>query len=111
MFQGNKIRKVKMDVNFMNCGWKEEKCLLLLFNNLDNKLKLERLKKLDAYKDKVLANVSHDLRTPIIGIQGMLKQALSTEDKTEITSMLEASIDSSELMLAMIHDILDFYSI
>ena len=100
-----------MDVNFMNCGWKEEKCLLLLFNNLDNKLKLERLKKLDAYKDKVLANVSHDLRTPIIGIQGMLKQALSTEDKTEITSMLEASIDSSELMLAMIHDILDFYSI
>ncbi len=57
-----------MDISLMNCAWKDEKSLLLLFNNLDSKIMVERLKKLDAYKDKLLANVSHDLRTPIIGI-------------------------------------------
>jgi K+-sensing histidine kinase KdpD len=33
---------------------------------------LKRLRDLDEYKDKLLATVSHDLKTPTNGINGMV---------------------------------------
>jgi signal transduction histidine kinase len=40
---------------------------------MSHKLHIERLKELDMYKDKLLANVSHDLRSPISGIIGLVE--------------------------------------
>ena len=45
----------------------------MLLQNVSHKNYLQRLKELDEYKDKLLATVSHDLRTPINGVIGELE--------------------------------------
>ncbi len=59
-------------------------------------------------KNEFLANVSHEIRTPINGILGMIELALDTEltgDQREYLNAVKVSADS---LLTVINDILDF---
>jgi signal transduction histidine kinase/DNA-binding response OmpR family regulator len=62
-------------------------------------------------KDEFLANMSHELRTPmngIIGITGILQNSELTDEQSEYTDII---MKSSEGLLAIITDILDFSQI
>ena len=63
---------------------------------------------LSKHKDQLLATVSHDLRTPLNGILGMVE--FSLEEVLDKTSRERPEIIQtiSKLLLNMIHDILDF---
>ena len=37
-------------------------------NDISEKIRLKHLKELDQYKDRLLATVSHDLKTPLNGM-------------------------------------------
>ena len=62
-------------------------------------------------KSDFLANMSHDIRTPMNGIIGMTKLALDTELSAAQQSYLENIKNSSDGLLGLLNDILDFSKI
>jgi signal transduction histidine kinase len=59
-------------------------------------------------KSEFLANISHELRTPMNGIIGMVLLALDTEPAPEQRECLQIVKDSADSLLAIINDVLDF---
>jgi signal transduction histidine kinase len=62
-------------------------------------------------KGHFLANISHELRTPMNGIIGMTELALGTELSAEQRDLLETSRDSAMSLLDLLNDVLDFSKI
>ncbi len=59
-------------------------------------------------KSEFLTNMSHEIRTPINGIMGMTEIALSTDLDQEQIEYLEIIKTSSDSLLRIVDDILDF---
>ncbi|HYK88629.1 MAG TPA: response regulator, partial [Acidobacteriota bacterium] len=62
-------------------------------------------------KSEFLANVSHEIRTPINGIIGMTELALETNLSDEQREYLETARSSADCLLTMINQVLDFSKI
>ena len=59
-------------------------------------------------KGHFLANISHELRTPMNGILGMTELALETKLSPEQRDLLETSRNSAISLLYLLNDVLDF---
>lgn len=59
-------------------------------------------------KGDFLANISHEIRTPINGIMGMTALSLGTELSAEQREYLETAQSSAEALLRLVDDIFDF---
>ena len=62
-------------------------------------------------KSEFLANISHELRTPMNGIIGMTELALDTALTPEQREYLTIVQDSADALLELVNDILDFSKI
>jgi two-component system, sensor histidine kinase and response regulator len=62
-------------------------------------------------KSQFLANMSHDIRTPMNGIIGMVELALDTELTAEQREYLNVVKGSADSLLRLLNDILDFAKI
>jgi PAS domain S-box-containing protein len=62
-------------------------------------------------KSAFLANISHEVRTPMNGVLGMTQLLLDSELDADQRSLAEHLASSGELMVALINDILDISKI
>ncbi|PYQ61313.1 MAG: hypothetical protein DMF58_05355 [Acidobacteria bacterium] len=70
--------------------------------------RLRRAEAASAAKSEFLANVSHEMRTPLHSILGMLQLTGDSEPSMERRQQLQMASRSAESLLATIEDILDF---
>ena len=69
---------------------------------------LQRAEAASAAKSEFLANVSHEMRTPLHSILGMLQLTADSEPAVERREQLQMARRSAETLLATIEDVLDF---
>jgi signal transduction histidine kinase/FixJ family two-component response regulator len=62
-------------------------------------------------KSEFLAMMSHEIRTPMNGVMGMAQALKNTKLKPEQREMLTVMIESSDMLLALLNDILDMSKI
>jgi signal transduction histidine kinase len=79
---------------------------------IEDRRQLESAKKMaeaaNEAKSNFLANISHELRTPMNGIIAMTELALETELSPEQRDLLETSRNSAGSLLGLLNDVLDF---
>ncbi|MBX2966675.1 MAG: response regulator [Cyclobacteriaceae bacterium] len=71
----------------------------------------EELVRLQKAKEQFLANISHEIRTPINGIAGMASLLSKDQNKDERETYLNAISHSAENLKVIINDILDLAAI
>lgn len=64
--------------------------------------------KANAAKSQFLANISHEIRTPISGIISMLELTLDSKLTPPLKNYLRRTYDSADSLLHIINDLLDF---
>ncbi|HYI09135.1 MAG TPA: ATP-binding protein [Thermoanaerobaculia bacterium] len=67
-----------------------------------------RAEEASAAKSEFVTNMSHEMRTPLQGVIGMLQLAIDDEPAEETVRRLETARRSAETLMAMIDDVLDF---
>ena len=92
----------KFDINFNN-----EFCIAFTILNQASGDEIDHLKNQIKQNSKVCASITHDLKTPINGIIGILKIIYEKVSSLEIKELIETSLKSSDLLLFLIRDILD----
>ncbi|MCF6440819.1 ATP-binding protein [Pseudoalteromonas luteoviolacea] len=80
-----------------------------LRNNLQQQ-KLDAEKLLNE-RSLLLAKISHEMRTPLNGINGMLLSAMDETDKNKITEHLQLALRSTDILTGLVNEILDFSKI
>jgi signal transduction histidine kinase/HPt (histidine-containing phosphotransfer) domain-containing protein len=68
----------------------------------------EELKKADAAKNQFLANISHELRTPMNSILGMIELTLGEALSPKVRDCLQTAKESADTLLQLLNDLLDF---
>ncbi|MDP8979062.1 MAG: ATP-binding protein [Acidobacteriota bacterium] len=85
------------------------------WKGLNDRRQLVEAKKLaeaaNEAKSTFLANISHELRTPMNGIIGMTDLALDTEMTEEQRDLLDTARTSADSLLHLLNDVLDFSKI
>ena len=107
----NKEKRRYFEIKIAKIGWEKQPCLLVIFNDNTNLRKIIELQNLDEYKNRLLATVSHDLRTPLNGLLGILEVVTPQISEQEAKNSLIIAQRSGNLLLYMINDFLDFSQI
>ncbi len=70
--------------------------------------KAHKLEAANKAKDRFMANMTHDLRTPMTGVLGMMDLLRDTKLTREQARLLDTAKTSAGYLLAIINDILDY---
>ncbi|CAD8144451.1 unnamed protein product [Paramecium octaurelia] len=106
-------------INMQQCIWKgQQSYAITIINITDDQLVME-LKKLDSYKDNILATVSHDLKNPIgaihqtlLFVQDDLQRLIQQQqDLQQSVQFIDICINNIIFLQSFVKDLSDFQMI
>ena len=104
-----------VDVKISSIGIEKEVYLCSVWNMAVQKEALkdihkakEEVAQATTFRNDFVANVTHELRTPVNGILGHAKNLLGTEVSNEQRKTLEIIVDCCDNMIKIINNLLDF---
>ena len=106
-----KIEEERIKISIHEILWNKKSCYLFRMETKLLEEELGKLKELNQYKDQILSSVSHDLRTPLNGINFVLEQIENLSKNEEILKNVNWAKANSDLLLYLINDILDYSQI
>jgi two-component system phosphate regulon sensor histidine kinase PhoR len=80
---------------------------ILVFRDMTASRELDRLRKLDTMKSEFVANVSHELKTPLTSIKAYTEALLDMAQDKQMKSFLEVIDEESDRLLFLINDLLN----
>lgn len=84
---------------------------LVTQRTLDLQEALEEANQANIAKSQFLATMSHEIRTPLNGVLGTLNLIKDTRLDDQQSRLIETAMSSSEILLTVINDVLDFSKI
>ncbi|MBN2544785.1 MAG: substrate-binding domain-containing protein [Spirochaetes bacterium] len=104
---------VSMLIDKIETAQKEKEKLLMTINTKNQKLKkaIDTAKKANNAKTRFLANVSHDIRTPLNAIVGFAEVVKKMINSEQAESFINIIIDESTRLIEIINQLLDISKI
>lgn len=99
------------NIRILSFDYNKESFIFVNIDKNNSRKVLKTLTEISERKDKVLASVSHDLRSPLSGIITFINYAKTIEDPVERNKYLDYSRINADLLMSMINDLLDFSAI
>jgi signal transduction histidine kinase len=84
---------------------------LILLNRMTSFVMCEKLKLENHFYEMITATVSHDMRTPINAITGLISNLESFIVEERGKSLLKIINSSSKILLFLVNDLLDFFKL
>ena len=105
-------KKQEFDIKMKKFFWRNEEAVLILLNAVEERNLKSRLEFVNSYLNYLLANLSHEIYTPLNGLLGMLEVSISNlKDSNQIQENLKMARNSADFLLSITQDIFDFYNI
>jgi len=98
-------RKI-FDIKILGLSW-EEFSFGIMISDITHRESIIALKAADKNKDKVLASISHELKTPLHIINGMISEIKKKETNPQIMEYANMCETNSNLLLHYINSIID----
>jgi PAS domain S-box-containing protein len=80
---------------------------IVVFRDMTASRELDRLRKLDSMKSEFVANVSHELKTPLTSIKAYTEALLDMATEEQMKSFLKVIDEESDRLLFLINDLLN----
>lgn len=88
--------------------WEQSVSVLLLISENTEVFQVSELANVENCKSQLLASISHDLRTPLNGVHGMIEMALSQKELGKAREFLHLARKSAIFLHFLIRNILDY---
>ncbi len=80
---------------------------IVVFRDMTASRELDRLRKLDTMKSEFVANVSHELKTPLTSIKAYTEALLDMATEEQMKAFLKVIDEESDRLLFLINDLLN----
>lgn len=96
----------KKDVVFDACD-----CVIIILKDISELVKVEYSKSVERVTDMMVAQTSHDMRTPLNSVINMHMMIETRVTDKKVLKWLQVAKNSTNLLLFLVNDTLDFYQI
>lgn len=79
--------------------------MIIFLSNVSDRQRTRFYKEINHYKDDLMSTVTHDLKTPLNGIIGILECAASLPTLPDVLKCLQIARKNGVLLTAIINDI------
>eukprot|EP00347_Sterkiella_histriomuscorum_P016084 403354549 len=107
---GNKYQEI-FTIKQQGMCFQNKKLKLILFHRITSFINYEKLKMEKNFYEMITATVSHDMRTPINAITGMINNLEYFVKDFKANKLLQIIKNSSKILLFLVNDILDFFQL